>query len=218
MSNDQTPSPAANTAEATYDDHDYEYDDGSAGQVARVETPQDRHSAVDRFTDDVRDLRIRGGRFNLSERTLMIIGGVIAPLGLLFIMLGWVGASRTPNVFEQIPYLISGGLFGLALVFLGAIFYFAHWLTELVRESRRQSTELIAAVGQLQSQLAAITPPPVAPADNGPAADVPVALVATPRGSMAHRPDCPVVADKSSLRAVDVDDDLAPCKLCDPYA
>ena len=42
-------------------------------------------------------------------------------------------------------------------------------------------------------------------------------LVATARGAMAHRPDCVVVAGKAGVRAVDADDGLAPCKLCDPY-
>ena len=44
-------------------------------------------------------------------------------------------------------------------------------------------------------------------------------LVATMTGTMLHRPDCPVVANKakSELRAVDADDpDLKPCKICDP--
>jgi hypothetical protein len=43
-------------------------------------------------------------------------------------------------------------------------------------------------------------------------------LVATVKGSMAHRPDCVVVAGKPGLRAVDASEGLLPCKLCDPYA
>ena len=46
----------------------------------------------------------------------------------------------------------------------------------------------------------------------------PLLLVATERGSMAHRLDCVVVAGKSGLRPVTHDDGLAACKLCDPYA
>ena len=72
-----------------------------------------------RFASAVNDLRT-GGQLGLSERTLMVLGGVLAPLGLLLVLLGWIGASRTPFVFEQVPYLISGGLLGLGLVFLGA--------------------------------------------------------------------------------------------------
>src|SRR3546814_4469072 len=91
------------------------------------------------------------------------MGGVIAPLGVVIVLLGWLGASRTPHVFEQVPYLISGGLLGIALVFLGAFFYFAHWLTELVREHRTQSAAIVDALTRLQDQVAELSTAP--PAD-----------------------------------------------------
>ena len=176
-------------------------------------TDEDRH----RFADSVRALRTGTGSLNLSERTLMVLGGILAPLGLLLVLLGWVGASRTPHLFEQLPYLISGGLFGLGLVFLGAFFYFAHWLTELVKEQRSHSTALLAAITELradiaqnQAAVAGAVAATALPAES-------VALVATSRGSMAHRADCVVVAGKTDLRPVAVDEGLAPCKLCDPY-
>ena len=180
-------------------------------------TDEDRH----RFADAVRALRTGTGSLNLSERTLMVLGGVLAPLGLLLVLLGWVGASRTPHLFEQVPYLISGGLFGLGLVFLGAFFYFAHWLTELVKEHRSHSAALLAAITELRADIAqnqaavagALPGGAVATAHPGES----VALVATSRGSMAHRADCVVVAGKHDLRPVGVDEGLAPCKLCDPY-
>jgi multisubunit Na+/H+ antiporter MnhG subunit len=184
--------------------------DGSYGighvETAHPRTDEDRRA----FADAVRALRTGAGSLNLSERTLMVLGGVIAPLGLLVVLLGWVGASRTPNLFEQIPYLISGGLFGLALVFLGSFFYFAHWLTELVKEHRTQSAALLAAITELRDEIGRGP-------DGGGAVAGPVALVATSRGSMVHRPECAVVAGKDDLRAVVAQDGLAPCKLCDPY-
>lgn len=100
------------------------------------------------FAAQVAQLRAGGGTLNLSEKTLMVVGGVVAPLGLLVVLLGWVGASKTSNIFEQIPYMISGGLFGLGLVFLGSFFYFAHWMTELLREQRRQTELLLEAIRQ----------------------------------------------------------------------
>jgi multisubunit Na+/H+ antiporter MnhG subunit len=183
----------------------------------RTRTEQDRQS----FAESVRSLRTGGMSLNLSERTLMVLGGVLAPLGLVLVLLGWVGASRTPNLFEQVPYLISGGLFGLALVFLGSFFYFAHWITELVKESRTQSAALLTAIEDLRDDVrsgaARDVPvrdtPATSAADNGS-----VPLVATVRGSMAHRPDCVVVAGKDDLRAVTASDALMACKLCDPSA
>ena len=181
---------------------------------SRTRTDEDRRS----FAAAVRDLRTGGGSLNLSERTLMVVGGIIAPLGLLFVLLGWVGASRTPNLFEQVPYLISGGLFGLALVFLGAFFYFAHWITELVKEGRAQSAALLEAIERLQDEVRSNTAPgaEVTPTEhhNGSVG----VLVATARGSMVHRSDCVVVEGKSGVHTVEDAGDFAPCKLCEPFA
>ena len=56
-----------------------------------------------------------------NERILLVLAGIVAPLGLVLVLLGYHGASQTPYVFEQVSYLISGGLLGLALVFLGLV-------------------------------------------------------------------------------------------------
>lgn len=37
-------------------------------------------------------------------------------LGMLALLLGWLGVSRTGLAAEQNPYLISGGLLGIALI------------------------------------------------------------------------------------------------------
>jgi hypothetical protein len=86
-----------------------------------------------------------------------------------------------------------------------------------VQEHRAQSRALLAAIGGLQDQVAELAAPrTVAPSRNGhhPA---PEALVATERGSMAHRRDCVVVAGKHGIHAVTPRDGLRPCKLCEPY-
>ncbi len=166
-----------------------------------------------RFRRAVAALRTGGRSIDLGERTLMVMGGVIAPIGLLFVLLGWVGASHTTNLFEQIPYLISGGLFGLGLVFLGAFCYFAHWVTELVKQNRAQSAALLEAIERLREDMA----PPVAPVASGARShEAGDALVATTRGSMVHRPDCVVVAGKANVSPVDDIGSRIPCKLCDP--
>ena len=174
--------------------------------------------AAERLADGVRRLRI--GSFHLGERILMIAGFVAVGLGLLFVGLGWYGAAHTPNLYEQIPYVASGGLFGLGLIFLGGFFYFAHWLTALVKEHRAQSTALLEAISRLDDAVRHRTPATdsaEAPSakSNG-AATRP--LVATARGTMAHRPECVVTAGKRGLRAVSTEDGLDACKLCDPYA
>jgi hypothetical protein len=175
------------------------------------------------LADALRKLRTGAAALKLDERILMLIGGIIAPIGIVLVILGWFGAARTPYVFEQIPYLISGGLVGVALVFLGAFLYFAHWMTQVVKEQRAQSVAVVDAIARLQDELSRIAVAPAAPATGAQpsisreAAVAPASLVATSHGSMAHRPDCVVVAAKPGLRAVTPDDGLAACKLCDPY-
>jgi hypothetical protein len=57
-------------------------------------------------------------------------------LGVGMILLGWLGAAHSTLVEEQVPYLISGGLLGVALAVIGALCLFTHWLTVLIREAR----------------------------------------------------------------------------------
>ena len=177
-------------------------------------------SRYQRLADGVRSLRTGGGTLNFSEHTLMILGGVIAPLGLVVVVIGWYGAAHSPFLFQQVPYLISGLGLGLGLVFLGSFFYFAHWITELVKEGRTQSAAMIEAIARLEEtvkqqagvdRLAGAGEPALSP--NGASGE----LVATGKGTMAHRPDCVVVTGKPDLRRVGADDGLESCKLCEPY-
>lgn len=190
-------------------------------RVASPNASADSAEVTDRFDDDVRTLRVGSASVRLEERLLMVIAGTVAPLGLIAVLLGWWGAAHTPYVFEQVPYLISGGLLGLGLLFLGAFFYFAHWLTQLVKEQRAQSAAVLAALDRLHDRLGASTPDPAptpaAVSSNGTHPPVAETLVATERGTMAHRRDCVVVSTKDGLRVVGPADGLAPCKLCEPF-
>lgn len=201
--------------------------DGSAPRIVGAPRPglsasdgTDRARRDGRFSEGVRHLRVGGASMrSFDERILLVLAGAVAPLGLVTVLLGWWGAAHTPYVFEQIPYLISGGLLGVGLLFLGSFFYFAHWMTQLVKEHRAQSQALVEAVQRLQDQVARAPMVPVGPGvptpDELDAAAHP--LVATGRGTMAHRPGCVVVAGKADLHPVRVDDGLTPCKLCEPF-
>lgn len=186
--------------------------------AAHTLAPSEQDERDQRFADGVRTLRVGGATLHLSERILLVLAGIVAPLGLVLVLLGYLGVSQTPFLFEQMSYLISGGILGLALVFLGSFFYFAHWLTQLVKEHRVQSVAMLGAIQRLQDEVGRLGDARVAPiaAANGHRPDD-ESLVATERGSMAHRPDCVVVAGKSRLKTVLPDDGLSSCKLCEPY-
>jgi hypothetical protein len=167
-------------------------------------------SRITRLSDQVRRLRTRAATGNL-DRWLLIAGGVLMPLGIVFILLGWAGASRTPLPFEQNDYLISGGLLGLGLVIAGGFTYFAYWQTVRIRESRIQATELTSAIGRLEALLSA-----GAAVGGGLAAPTQV-FVATASGSIFHRPDCPAVISRDDLSNVDATTTkLRPCRICTP--
>ncbi|HWE57824.1 MAG TPA: hypothetical protein VG435_20140 [Acidimicrobiales bacterium] len=238
-------------------------------------------------------------RFNFGERWLFGLGGALVVAGFVVVVIGWVGASHTVLVAGQIPYLISGGLIGIGLIFVGAFLYFGHWVAVLVRESRERGAEdrddlalvrrnledvsrSLALIAQAVAEapgsfrpalagapvnLAASAPSIVSPVRpeapsggvgrpdssagrldsssgrsgsssgrsgsssgrsdssagrSGPSAarsgvdqTAPI-LLATPTGSMAHRPGCRVLAGKADLRPVQVEDGLKPCGMCRP--
>ena len=171
-------------------------------------------SRFNRLTTAVSALRTRalGGR---RDQWLLIVGGVLMPLGLLLIILGWLGASHTPLPFEQNSYLISGGILGLALVVAGGFIYFAYWQSARIHESRQQARDLTNAIARLETLLGSGVAEAVTGGRAATAAGV--RFVATPNGSIFHRPDCTVVAGRTDLSSVDPDKTkLEPCRICTP--
>lgn len=172
-------------------------------------------SIEDRLSRGVGGLRSRSRNDEMVERFLMIGGGVLLLGGIVAIVIGWFGASHTPNVFEQIPYMISGGMLGLGLVFAGGSFYFAYWLTRMVREtreSRAEATKAFKTMNEMAELLAAVLKDEGAVPASGSRS-----FVATENGTMFHRPDCAVVSGRSDLRRVSGEEGgLEPCKLCNP--
>jgi hypothetical protein len=164
--------------------------------------------------------RMRGGRQLDVDRLQLIGGGVLALLGIIAIVLGWYGAANTGFGFEQTPYLISGGLLGVALVFLGGFVYFAYWITRLVRETRAQSDRAAQLLDQIAGTL---NGGPVR--RNGGRSAKPISggsvgtFVATRNGALFHRPDCSAVQGRDRLRKVTAQTrGLSPCRLCDPLS
>ncbi|MHB8464139.1 MAG: hypothetical protein ACYDH6_19355 [Acidimicrobiales bacterium] len=175
---------------------------------------------------------------------MITAGSALAVVGVALVIVGWIGTSRTILVAGQIPYVVSGGLLGLGLVFLGGFLYFAYWLALLVRQSRDQAergsedlarieaglaeaTQSLAVIAKLLAEGAApangavpsrrrraATPALGAPRTITVRAD---RLVATPAGSMVHHPSCPIVANRGDLHDVDPGrPGLRRCGMCLP--
>lgn len=161
-----------------------------------------------RLIEQVRQLRVAGSAGRL-DRWLLVIGGLLMPLGVALILLGWAGAAHTPILQEQVTYLISGGILGLALSVAGGFVYFAYWQTVRIRDSERQAQAVVTALGELKSLLRSEAVAGGAAATQS--------YVATPTGTIYHRPDCPVVDGRDDIRPVAArQQGLRPCKICTP--
>lgn len=113
------------------------------------------HSAsrVETFRDDVAQLDVPAA--TVKREAWLLWGGVaLVVVGIIVVFAGYWGASGTANVGEQMPYLLSGGGIGLALVIIGSVLVgrysmarlFRFWLALLVAEHRTQTDRLIDAL------------------------------------------------------------------------
>jgi hypothetical protein len=172
--------------------------------------------------------RLRTSNLDLRNTWQIIAGSLLLPLGLAFILLAWSGAAHGRVDQQQIPYLVSGGLGGLAVVMIGCFFYWAHWLyriydqadlhhQEAMQEQRELFRSLIEAVAAGSSHPTAVADPALAMAANGSGGAR--TFVATPTGTNFHTAGCPMVANRGdALRTVTESEaaDMKPCRVCEP--
>ena len=122
----------------------------------------DTDARDERLAEGAALLESSGDRSLVSSRQfLLAVAGALMTLGVTAIILGWVGASRSTLVEEQVPYVISGGLLGVALSVIGALTFFSHWFVTGIREARsheaarrRDHAELIDTLTTLTKTLA----------------------------------------------------------------
>jgi hypothetical protein len=154
-------------------------------------------------------------------RTLQLVlftgGALLMPLGIFAIFLGWYGVAHTKYQYDQLPYVVSGGLLGLALVFLGGFLYFGAWLAKIGTEQRDSARQLADAMLVLADLVGKQAGPAGAP-QAAPAAVVNGdSLVLAGSGSTVHRRDCPLIAHREDLRPVQDDESgLGTCRVCRP--
>ena len=193
-------------------------------EVVTAPDPVHHPTRVHELRSAVGSLRVRASRGGV-DRYLFIAACVLVPLGLGLVLLGWYGSAHTPYQFEQLPYVISGGLLGTALAVLGGLAYFAHWMTRVVADQRAQTERIVAALEQLATSngsapaaaVAAAAPTASRSSRARASANGGGNFVATPTGTMFHRPDCVVVANRPKVRKVSADaKGFEACKLCDP--
>ena len=130
-----------------------------------------------RFRESVRALADRSTSDDLV-RWMLVPGSIAVVLGFAVMLLGWVGAARTAREIEQIPYLISGGLIGLALVVLGGLLLVSTFWVAVLRKLQVEEGTANAELEALRRRVAELE---VARADTRPRASRPAQAPSTTR-------------------------------------
>lgn len=171
---------------------------------------------------------LRGNQAQLLHTALFVAGAVLLPGGLIVIGLGWYGAAHTPYEYDQTPYLISGGVLGLGITFVGGFLYFGSWLARIAadqKDSQRQLAETLLVLADAVSHNSAAvfsaplqsgTPPSARPgAASARARDAGSVLVVAGGGKTVHRADCDLIAGRQDVSSAGAQaGDLVPCRLC----
>ena len=134
------------------------------------------------------------------------LGVAFCVAGLAVIWAGWNGAASYNDIRKQFPYLISGGVTGLALVVIGVGLL-------IIQSQRADRVQLEANLTELRLILERLTG---APATNG--SDAEGSFVVAGPGAY-HRPTCKLVAGRD-LRKMTPEQaataGLDPCRTCRP--
>lgn len=157
-----------------------------------------------------------------------VVGYGLAALGALALFLGWYGVSGTPVPAKQVPYLVSGGLTGVALVVLAAAVLAADDVRRRIGDLHRLEQRVETLYALLTEPVPApLTPQPLpgtgdpgpAPPERGDEQTDTAGTVALPTGTSYHRPGCRLVTGKPARRVGPAEArrrELGPCRLCDP--
>lgn len=146
------------------------------------------------------DRRVRMGR---------VLGFTFMTAGVVMIGLAWNGAASRNFVEGQFPYLLSGGVMGLALVIVGASLVFL----ATIRAERELMTdrfdEMIRLLGRNLNRLSV--------SSNGTSGSQKQVVAGE---TVFHRAECKVLQGKDGLATVTVEqaeaEGLEPCRVCQP--
>ena len=140
------------------------------------------------------------------------VGLIVIAVGLLVIGIGWNGMAGgggevhgVPSLNAQLPWLVSGGVLGLALVIFGAALVVVH-------NARTDRARLESKLDDLIDT--------VARSGNGVHAPQSVADLFVAGGASYHRSDCRLAQGRTDATYVTAAEaaarELRPCRVCRP--
>lgn len=145
------------------------------------------------------------GRFSRYADYVPVVAIVI---GFGLIGAGWSGAAGVDYVEGQVPYLISGGVLGLAFVLLGGV----AMLVQAVKKSQAQQQARLEELSRAITRMAFALTVGI----NGRSAD---SLVVIGSASF-HKPTCRMVGARKEIvkvpRESALSEGLEPCRICKP--
>ncbi len=137
------------------------------------------------------------------------LGVLFCLAGLVLIWTGWNGAASYNDIRQQFPYLLSGGIAGLALVTIGVGLM-------VLQSARADRVQLEANLAELRKILDRMTGNA-----SGNGSD-PSATMVVAGPSAYHRPGCRLVEGRDGLKSMTEEAaraaGLAPCRTCDNVA
>jgi hypothetical protein len=142
------------------------------------------------------------------------LGILFCLAGMVLIWVGWNGAASYNDIRQQFPYLISGGIAGLALVIIGVGVF-------VLQSARADRVQLEANLTELRKILDRMTGTASGNGSEPPGArgvpeDTATMVIAGPNAY--HRPGCRLVEGRDGLKTMSEDDaraaGLSPCRTC----
>ena len=139
-----------------------------------------------------------------------LLGILYCLVGALLIFLGWNGAASYDRVSAQMPYLVSGGLGGLALVVLGSALIVTH-------SHRNDRASLQATLEDLRETLGRVAEAEQVAVGHGAETGTDVVLAGP---NAYHRPNCRLVVGQSGVTPMNIaaarGRGLEACRICAP--
>src|SRR4051794_31395004 len=163
-------------------------------------------------------------RFTLPKLGAAGFGGgfglLVIALGLLAIGIGWNGmaggggqVNGASDLRAQLPWLVSGGILGLALVVFGAAMIIVHNARTDRARLEAKLDEVVAAMPRGGASV-----PAVYPAD--PTTRTAASGVFVAGASAYHDPSCRLVQGRDDVELLTADvaaaRELKPCRVCKP--
>jgi len=164
--------------------------------------------------------RQREERIRLVQLIMFTAGGVLMPFGIFAICLGWYGSAHAHYEYDQNVYLISGGVLGLGLVFLGGFLYFGAWLARMATDQKQASAQLTDAMLALADVIAVRQRTQLgesSPSETTSTLTNGSDLVTAGSNTTVHRRDCALIASRPDLNDYVPDGGVVTtCRVCKP--